>query len=340
VIKAELGWPTGDQPGDLNFQYPVSGDVQDAILRVLSPSFPLAKSGTLRALAPVENITGRYRLTTPDGSWFVRVSMWLGDAALEKSLVDHLASHKVSVNPLLVAGITLTWAGQRYRVDVRPLITGRHFNGSPEDIRSLVSVTSASHKALLSFPKSDVIRRAAVARYNRFSEVQDILAVVVDRDDFTLFAEHGDWAVQHRNWLAEMAEQFTPHFDRYPGAQCLHGQIHPGNVLFTEDGDAILVDFEESVYTFAPPAFDLGYLVQRFCLRDNPTPQVASQRLDHIRKYYGPMPTLADMMRQLAWYSMASIIEFRVYQGISVPASEYDKFVRLERQARALIGVL
>jgi hypothetical protein len=343
VIKTELGWPTGDQPGDLRFLHQPSEAVQTAILRVLSPLFPPAHASkvTLRSLTPSDGIAGRYCLTTPEGEWFVRVSIWLGSPMLEKTLVDYLTTQQVMVNPLLVAGITLDWSGRTYRVDVRPLIQGRHFNGSSDDLRCLASTVSACHKALLAFPHSDTIRASAVSRYNRFSEVHDLIALAVKRNDFSIFAEHHDWAVEHRQWLAQMVEQFTPHFDRYPGAQCLHGQIHLGNVLFrSSDGAAVLVDFEEALYTFAPPAFDLAYLVQRFCLRDNPTPEIRRQRLDIISAHYGTLPPLADMMRQLAWYSMAAIVECRVYQGITVPLAEYDKFVRLEAQAYALVGIV
>jgi Ser/Thr protein kinase RdoA (MazF antagonist) len=256
-------------------------------------------------------------------------------------LLDYLTSQQVLVNPLLVAGITLNWSGRTYRVDVRPLVEGRHFNGSLDDLRSLASTVAACHKALVAFPQADAIRASAVSRYNRFAEALDLIATAVHRQDFSLFAEQQDWAFEHRNWLAEMVEQFTPHFDRYPGAQCLHGQIHPGNVLFRyTDGAAVLVDFEEALYTFAPPAFDLAYLVQRFCLRDTPTPEIMHQRLDILSAHYGAISPLADMMRQLAWYSMVAIVECRVYQNIAVTASEFNKFVRLEGQAQALVGVV
>jgi hypothetical protein len=343
VVKTELGWPTGDQPGDLRFQHLPSEAIHRAIVQVLSPTFPPARASNviLRSLVPSDEIAGRYCLTTPEGKWFVRVSMWLGNPVLEKSLLDYLTTQQVMVNPFLVAGLTLNWSGRTYRVDIRPLVEGRHFNGSSSDLRHLASTVATCHRALLTFPQSDVIRASAVSRYNHFAEVHDLIALTVKRSDFSIFAEHQEWAVEHRQWLVQMVEQYTPHFDRYPGAQCLHGQIHPGNVLFrSSDQAAVLVDFEEAIYTFAPPAFDLAYLVQRFCLRDNPTPDIRQQRLDTMSAHYGPLPPLADMMRQLAWYSMAAIVECRVYQGITVPLAEYDKFVRLEQQARTLVGVV
>lgn len=340
TLNAELGWPTGDQPGDLRFRHAPTEAVREAILRALSPVFPPTKStdATLHALTPPEGIAGRYRLAVPEGAWFVRVSMWIGDAALEKALVDYLAAKDVPVNRLLVAGITLEWDGQVYRVDLRPLSEGRHFDGSLDDMAQVASTLAACHRALASFPQAEQVRSAAAQRYERFAGARDMIANGLQHDDFEVFGKHDTWAAEHRRWLAEMIEGFAPQFDLLPGAQCVHGQVHPGNVLF-QGGVAVLVDFEEAVYTYAPPAFDLAYLVQRFCLGDNPSPEILSERLDMITVHYGPLPPLAEMMRQLAWMSMAAIVDFQI-QGITVPLSEYEKFVRLEKQARKLIGVV
>jgi Ser/Thr protein kinase RdoA (MazF antagonist) len=339
--NAELGWPTGDQPGEIHFQYEPTWEARDAILRALSPAFPPAKSpdAALLALTPPEGVAGRYRLGTPEGEWFVRVSTWLGDAALEQTLVDYLANERVPVNPFLVAGVTLDWEGRIYRVDVRGLIHGRHFDNSPEDVKQATTALVASHGALLSFPQADTIRATATERYQQFDGARARIAAALRDNDFGVFIGQETWAAEHRDWLAAMAHEFEPRFDLLPGAQCVHGQVHPGNVLFTADGRAVLVDWEEAVHNYAPPAFDLAYFVQRFCLRDDPTPDVLRQRLDTITAHYGPLPPLAEMMRQLAWLSIAAIVDFQ-QQGIVTPISEYEKFVRLEWQARALVGVV
>lgn len=112
-------------------------------------------------------------------------------------------------------------------------------------------------------------------------------------------------------------------------------------VFRSDDGAAVLVDFEESVHVFAPPAWDLAFLVQRFCLCDDPSPSVARLRLSVVADAYGgPLPGLATMMRQAAWFSMATIIDLRMSQGVITPVDEYDKFVRLARQTHAFEGVL
>lgn len=338
--NAELGWPTGDQPGELRFLHEPTDETRVAILHALSSIFPPAQSpdAALHALTPSDGIAGRYRLQTPEGAWFVRVSMWMGDAALEKLLMDYLASKDVHVNPLLVTGITLAWDHKDYRVDVRPLIEGRHFDGSLDDLAQVASTLAACHVALSNFPDAANIRRAADQRYQQHQQARDLIDEVLSAKDFRIFGAQADWARVHVDWLGEMVAHFNPHFHAEAEAQCIHGQIHLGNVLF-HDGIAVLIDWEEAVYNYTPPAFDLAYFVQRFCLRDNPPPDVLRQRLDTIAVHYGPLPPLAEMMRQLAWMSMAVIVDHQT-QGIITSPSEYDKFVRLEQQARTLVGVL
>lgn len=295
---------------------------------------PKARLAALRAPSgPV----GRYRLMTSDGSWFVRVSSRWGNPELERSITGYLASHDVSVSTLLVAGRPLQWNGRVFRVDVRPMIVGRHFNSSADDLRSLAATLAACHQALVNFSSAHAVRAAACVRNQRLAKIGDLIGAALKRDELGLFAEHAAWAAEHRDWLIDMTEQFAPRLDEYAGAQCLHGEIHPANVVFrSSDGSAVLIDFEESVHVFAPPAWDLAFFVQRFCLYDDPSPAVAGERLSVLANAYGgPLPSVAGLMRQAAWFSMATIVELRLSQGVVTPGIEYDKFVRLERQARA-----
>lgn len=343
-MKAEFAWHGGDRPGHLDFRFKLPDPITEAIKQALAPSFPFITGAetSFLALRLTDGPVGRYLLTTPNGSWFVRVSSRWGNPELERSITQYLASEGVSVNPLFVAGVTLTWEGQNFRVDVRPVIEGRHFDNSVDDLSNVASTLSACHQALVNFPQKHKVQDVASNRYQRLAEVRDLIADALRRGAFELFAERTSWASSHRSWLTEMVEQYTPRLDEYPGAQCIHGEVHPGNVLFREnDSAAVLVDFEESVHVFAPPVWDLAFLVQRFCLRDDPSPSVVLQRLAVVAEAYGsPLPNLTEMMRQAAWFSMAIIVDLRISQGVITPLSEYDKFVKLERQARVFEEVL
>lgn len=344
VSNAEFAWPGGDRPGQPAFHCEPPDAVVEAIRRALAPSFPpvMEPDARLGALRMPAGPVGRYRLTTSGGSWFVRVSSRWGNPELERSITSHLVRHGVSVGALLVAGRPLQWNGQVFRVDVRPMIVGRHFDGSAGDLCRLASTVAACHRALVDFCGAPAVRAAASVRNGRLAKIRDLIAAALESDAFGVFAERASWATDHRDWLDAMTEEFEPRLDEYPHAQCLHGEIHPGNVVFrSTDGAAVLVDFEESVQVFAPPAWDLAFLVQRFCLWDDPSPSIRRQRLSVVADAYGsPLPRLAATMRQAAWFSMAAIVDLRMSQGAVTPTDEYDKFVRLERQSRAFEGVL
>jgi hypothetical protein len=344
VLDAEFAWPGGDRPGPLDFDHEPSPAVVAAITRALASAFPAASEpdARLRALRPPTGPVGRYRLATARGAWFVRVSTRWGNPELERAITTDLSACGVSVNPLLVAGRPLQWNDDVLRVDVRPMIAGRHFAGSPGDLERLAATLGACHHALVDSPHTTAVRAAASARYERLAKVRDLLVDALKREAFDLFGEQAVWAARHRDWLGMMAERFEPRLDERPGAQCLHGEVHPGNVLFrADDGAAVLVDFEESVHVFAPPAWDVAFLVQRFCLFDDPAPPLARERLAIVSRAYGArMVDVAGMMRQAAWFSIAAIVDMRLSQGIGTPAGEHDKFVRLERQAQTFEGLL
>lgn len=344
VLDAEFAWPGGDRPGRPDFEHEPPPAVIGAITRALASAFPAANEPDARlgALRPPTGPAGRYRLATARDAWFVRVSTRWGNPELERAITTDLSMRGVSVNPLLVAGRPLQWNDNVFRVDVRPMIAGRHFASSPSDLQRVAATLGACHRALVDSPSAMSVRAAASARYERLAKIRDLLVDALKGETFELFAEQAAWAMRHRDWLAVMADRFEPRLDERPEAQCLHGEVHPGNVLFrVDDGAAVLVDFEESVHVFAPPAWDVAFLVQRFCLFDDPTPAVARERLAIVSRAYGPrVADLAWMMRQAAWFSVAAILDMHLSQGIVTPPTEYDKFVRLERQSRAFEDLL
>jgi hypothetical protein len=344
--RAEFAWPGGDQPGRPEFRYTADPVLAAALRAVLARACPALAdpAAQVHALGPPEagSPIGRYRVTTAGGSWFVRVSARWGKPALEHAIAEHLSRRGVAVSPLVIAGRRLRLDGQACRVDVRPFLEGRHFDGSLEDLRRLASALAQCHRALAEFPDAGDVRAGAARRNARLRAVRTLITRAATREDWSFFAEQADWARRHQAWLQELAEQFNPNWHDQQGAQCLHGEVHPGNVWFrTADGAAVLLDFEESVHVFAPPAWDLAYLVQRFCLRDEPQPGVLGRRLAAVTEGYGEtLPRLAPVMRQLAWQAIAVVVHLRHSQGVVTPSAEWDKFVRLEEQARSLHGRL
>src|SRR6185503_11651965 len=109
--------------------------------------------------------------------------------------------------------------------------------------------------------------------------------------------------------------------DDEPAAQCVHGEVHQGNVVFA-DGRAVLVDLEEAARLYAPPAWDLAYLVQRFCLTDAPAPAERGARLAAVAEGYGaPLPPLAATMQRIARLMLLTIVDAWVHDGVRTPVT-------------------
>ncbi len=336
--RAEFGWPSGDHPGEVSFATPVAPEVRAAILAALAPIWPGSSDATLTALTPPDGVVSRYRITFGEATHFLRVSIEWGDPALEQAITAWLRDHDVSVNHLDLAGLHVSFAGTDFRLDTRAFVPGRHFDGSLADLHSLAALLAKCHRCLRDFPQRDTVRAHSIARSQRLDIARTNIAAALQRRDWAYFSDDLQWAPQHEAWLTEMTRSFDPYYDRLPGAQCLHAQVHRANVLFhSSDAQPVLVDFEEAVQTFAPVTWDLAYFLQRFCLHDSPDAETFAARFATVRAAYGAWPGgVVEMMRQAAWLSIAIIIASRHDQGIVNPVAEYQKFVTLEEQARRL----
>jgi Ser/Thr protein kinase RdoA (MazF antagonist) len=205
-------------------------------------------------------------------------------------------------------------------------------------MRGLARTLADCHAALREFPEADRVRERAERRFAGLEETRARMKEELARGRFGFFCQDESWAREHADWLAGLVEGFQARSDLLPGSQCLHGEVHQGNVLFAPG--PVLVDWERAVHTYAPVQWDLAYFVQRFCLYDGPPREAARARLGAVREAYGtPLGDLCGMMRHVAWMSAVILVGYH-QAGIESPLGEYAKFVRLEEQAREARGLL
>lgn len=340
--RAELTWEKGDIPGEMLFKSTVAQNHESYIIDKVTKLIPEAVNDDnikIFSLFPYDNIVGRYQVVTATGPLFVRISSRLGNYDLERGILDHLDAAGIKVNRIINSSI-INWHGETYRLDVRPFLLGRHYNKSDQDILGLASHIKLLHQSLKKFKNHTSVKFLASQRYSRLKVIKENLQKAILSDSFDIFKEHCSWAQRNKDWLANMAHNFTPDYQNDPAAQCLHGEIHPGNLIFIDHEPLpFFLDFEESVHIYAPPTWDLAYAFQRFCLRDIPPAETIYHRHSLFKKGYGRgLPQLTDMMKQIAWFSIATILEMRTSYNIVTPLSELDKFLQLERQAAALDG--
>jgi Ser/Thr protein kinase RdoA (MazF antagonist) len=273
-------------------------------------------------------------------SWFVRVSSLRGEAELEKKLVDFLLDRGVSVNPLLVAGADFGFGGGEFRLDVRPFVRGDH-EFTEGRLVLLVEEVRRCHEVLGEFPGLEEVRRISEERFAELGVGLRELGGALGRRAWAEIAPEEDWVRENLGFLEEMAASMVLDHPWREGAQCLHGQIHRANVLFTEGDRPVLLDFEEAVHVFAPRAWDVAHVVQRFCLFDDPEAVVLARRLEAVERVLGAVSEeITQVMREVAWFSILILVMGWRREGLRAPRGEYEKFVKFERQARELGRVL
>lgn len=329
---AEFAWPDGDIPGALVFDAQVEPKLHAALCAVIAQHGRAVDEIT--ALSKPNGAIGRYRVAGNDGAWFVRISTRWEHAELEKEIGDYLLAAGIAVNHLEVAGAPFEFGGTIYRLDIRPLLEGRHFNHSLEDLRALALLLNRTHDVLKSFPQSETVRQLAEKRFTEHGQVRAHIKMWHSTGQWQRLHPDASRAQELADWYARMIEEFDPRFDLDAGAQVLHAQVHRGNVVFQSDGGPVLLDLEKAVYTFATPAWDWAHLVQRFCLFDEPSPAALLIRLDAISKNANIPSGLVRMMQRIAWMSMTILISDHALYGVSAATAEFEKFVRLEEQAR------
>lgn len=343
AIKAELAWPGGDDAGVPDFSATVPGAHRDALLAFLHQAGLISDPGScnVSALRETGSVAARYRISDEDTRWFVRVTARVGHADLEKKITDFLRDQGCRVASLKAAGLSFEFCGNSYRVDIRPFQEGRHFDGGWRDVEELATLLSTCHAALKQFDGKDDIRRLARTRYRTLSEAATRIRAGIRRHNFSDFGSCAEWARQHADWLAGVAEMICPDFDERPGAQVLHGEIHPGNVLFrASDGAAVLMDFEESMTIFAPRCWDYAYLVQRFVLRGKAPSRHILIALERLLEDTGvSILQVFETMQEIAGLMTAVAVHLYTEEDVSTPVAELQKFRDLHREASLWHGL-
>jgi hypothetical protein len=335
--EAEFGWQGGGNPeGVICFDKTVPKPIEELLLKAVYQHFGNRRPKALMGLNPNPAMAGSYHLRLAEGDFFMRVTSRKGYPGLETELIDFLVQQGVKANPVLFSTPFQDIQGKEFRLDIRPFVQGDHFIGKEEQLSAVSLELSRLHSCLARFPQKEAIREKAAVRYNRLSVVSNELRAFLRVGNLSMFMEAEQWALKNRRWLEKMADQYSFDFDLAADAQPIHGEVHTGNVIFS-GGEAVFIDFEESVHSFASPSWDQAYLIQRFCLKDCPDQRVLASRCRIIGKYLSFEPAqVGRMIRQAAWMSMATLLDLRIRQGVLSPKAEYEKFVRLEEQALLL----
>lgn len=322
--------------GTICFHAPVPDEIAGIIMSGVKGYFQPDDVKAIQSLHNCQTVAGSYCVVAAKRKWFVRVSSRIGDILLESRVLDYLSGQNDGVNPILFSTSVRDDGGRKYRLDIRPFIDGRHYTGGMDELKSLLLNLDRLHGMLKKIPDKTKIKNNAAQRYGQLAGMGDSIRQGLAAGNLDFFKEAQSWANTHQDWLNRMADGFQPDFHLASDAQPIHGEVHTGNVVFNDDG-LVFIDFEETIHTYASPAWDLAYVIQRFCFWGNPSPSLLADRCRLLDEQFDfDLKQLAEMMHQVSWFSIAVLLDLRWNQGVVSPVSEYEKFVILEARADIL----
>ena len=334
-------WPSGDLPGKLEFNKKVKANIREIILCEVGKLFgaEYIEGSELFSLQNIEGISGVFCLNANKKKHLVKITDRNIFIKQRQDFILYAKSKGASVNEI-VAYSFIIYNDSKYLLEISPFIDGRHYNYKINDLFLIAKNLKLLHQSIQSYQNVDFITKNAKLISEKLISIRDCLKNCLRKNNLSIFFEKVDWAKKNIKWLDEMACCFNPNYYTDPRAQCLHGEVHPANVIISNDNKPFFIDFEESMHVYATVEWDLAYFVQRFCLRDNPNSFLLEQRLEVVKNGYGNFSQLSEMMRQISWYCIAMIIYLRVTHNIKVPRVEYDKFIKFEQQAKSYTGII
>lgn len=341
IIEADMAWDSSSRPEKIEFFYEVPINIAEAILEVVTKYLAVARNCrlSLMSIKPVTDPAGHFYLKSSKDEWFLRVTRrQRKNKDMEDIMAFYLSNNGIKVNLPTLANLSIVWKGYTYLLYIFPLIKGRHYNDSDSDLKAISSVVANMHNLLKSFKFSKLVYANALKTANRLLRTKRAILRSLKKNDFSIYGEHKQWAKRNSDWLKTMSDNFNPFLCKLPESQCLHGELHLGNVIFSsENGEVILTDFEEVWDAWFPPSFDLAYLVHRFCMDGTQSRDSFNKKLNIVKKGYGSLPSdLKEMMSQICWYNIALLVDRSMRRESIAPEEEYDKFVRLEKLSKSL----
>lgn len=337
-VKYDLTWGSKIPTGKIIFKYTVPENIEKYLISVFSDIFSESfqkEDYSLFSLHPCTDCAGHYSFVSDKHQFFIRASRRIRKNPVLEDIITFFAfNHHIHVNKPIITNIDIEFHGTAYQCSFFPLLQGEHYDGSIEKLEGLCNEMLQLHKVLRQFKFNKKVYTAAKATAKQNEIMLGQLNESIKSNNFSMFHEFIPWLERNQEWLSEMLKHFNPYLCDHTNAQCIHGDLNVGNVIFNSQlGKVIICDFEESPDAYFPPAFDYAYIIQRFCMFSCDNKAIFLERLAKITPLFGELPAnLKYVMRSVCWYNL-SLILGRCYRRESISSEdELNKFMQLEQK--------
>lgn len=292
IPNRKPAWAGAEPPARAAFAEAVPESVRAWLAARVLPLFFDGEIDVAGALAPVgASRRGHYRVAGYGGDYVLHIKdAASGDLDQAARIAEFLRERGVTVADYQRARsgrVEETVDGSR--ITATRYFEARHGNGDVTDAAALGAALGRCHGALAEYPDATAVRERTESVIARLTEIRDMARQAVPA------AVPATW----RDAARAAACGYDPRFAFAGPAQCVHGDVSPGNVLFS-DGGAVLCDFEDAAFGFRPPLFDLAMAALRFGL-DGPEAEATARVNALLDSYGGAAPDRDLLRRSMTW---------------------------------------
>ncbi len=199
--------------------------------------------------------TGHFLAKDASGSWVAHVKPHSveGDLDLAAEIADWL-----DLGEIPVAHYRRMEDGGADHSDDDLFVTvtryhpARHCAYTIDDAKAVGGGLAKLHLRLAEYPSAEAVRRRASDFARDLAQTRK---TVVEKGA-------PDVPERWRGAVENAARNHVPE-DAFEGAaQCGHGDLSPGNIIFGATGQAVFCDFEDSAFCYQPRSFDLAMAIR------------------------------------------------------------------------------
>lgn len=273
-----------------------------------------------------------YFIAAVDGTEFlVKATDRMKNAGSTSLVLEFLHSKGLNVIPFVGSDLGITIQGHRLKVYISRFLNARACTFSLDDFGAFLDVIEPVHKALETFPGKDRIQRNSQAYTQSLNEIKNRLVQASNQRLDPYFGIFSEWVSTNAVFLTQAMPALVLTMHRDARAQCLHGDLHPGNVLFPEKGLPFIIDFDACETLFAPLSYDLAYMLFRFCILEPSRNQdLFMKKVRMLYKVYGDrMPSLkelTDMIQTISLKLIVMVLSNYLTGGVESSVAELEKF--------------
>jgi Ser/Thr protein kinase RdoA (MazF antagonist) len=219
----------------------IAGGIRELLLSFLQTQ---AATPQFSLVARISDYNFVAKVITGDQPYLVKVA---GEPSRQSvSALVHFLKAEGYPLPDTAHEFSLEWNQKKLYARYAAFLPLETYTSDESAIETLLHALAAFHCLLRSFPQAASIKEDSKAYEQRLLQV---------RDHYLSRAPGNDR-------LRKEIAAYVPLNQEQPGSQCLHGDLHPGNIALYQ-GKPVFFDLDEAYKTFAPPYYDLCYLYTR-----------------------------------------------------------------------------